>query len=194
MSSQDLDIEMDNMFADVNNIDNAAQQIMQSMAPAPKQTIPTTPTQRPGVVSAPPSQPKQTEEDKRNAEYEKEKEKLIELSNQLCQLANSDTNGEIVRNFGMSQLVIAADDDFVRLNGLVILRALKAKCRSRVQDKKDNKVINDQGGYQEEISQSLYEVWGEMEDGSLGLTSSYLPSNVLSVIDLNSGYDISPDE
>ena len=61
-------------------------------------------------------------------------------------------------------------------------------------DKKESKTVIDHGGFQEEISQSLYEVWGEMEDGSLGLTSSYLPANVLSVVDLNSGYDISPDE
>ena len=193
----DLDVEMDGMFADVNNIDTAAQEIMQAMITPPKQ-LPTTPTNTPvqqaGVVAAPPSQQKQTEEDKKNEEYELEKKELIELSNQLSGLANSDTNGEIVRNFGMSQLVIEASGEFVRLNGLVILRALKAKCKTRAQNKKETKIVNDQGGYKEEIAQVLYEVWGEMENGALGLTSSYMPSKIVSIIDLNSGYDVSPDE
>jgi len=190
-----MDIEMDGMFADVNDIDNAAQEIMKAMAPPKQQATPTpTHTQQAGMVAAPPSQAKKTEDDRRDDEYKKEKAELFLLADQLSKLANSDTNGEIVRNFGMSQLVIVAGDDFVRLNGLVILRALKAKCKIRTQDKKEGKVYNDQGGYQEEICQSLYEVWGEMEDDSLGLTSSYLPSQVVSVIDLNSGYDVSPDE
>jgi hypothetical protein len=193
MSSNEL--EMEDMFADVDQMEGAAQKIMQSMTPAPKQAIKSQPASQPaGVVSAPPSQAKQTEEDRAYQEYKKEKDEMCKLSGQLCKLANSDRNGEIVRNFGMSQLAIAIGGEITRINGMVILRALKAKCIMRDQDKKDSKVIRDHGGYQEEISQSLYEVWGEMEDGSLGLTSSYLPANVLSVIDLNSGYDISPDE
>jgi len=189
-----IDIEMDGMFADVDEIDNAAQQIMKAMVP-PKAVVPTaTNTQQAGIVAAPPSQPKQTDDDRLNEDYKKEKIELLRLSDQLSKLANSDTNGEVVRNFGMSQLVISVGGDFVRLNGLVVLRALKARCKIRTQDKKESKVYNDQGGYQEEISQSLYEVWGEMEDDSLGLTSSYLPAQVVSIIDLNSGYDVSPDE
>jgi hypothetical protein len=192
MSSGDL--EMEDMFADVDQIDNAAQKIMQSMVPAPKQAIQTRPVSQPAGVAAPPSQAKQTAEDINYQEYKKEKDEMCKLSGQLCKLANSDTNGEIVRNFGMSQLAISVNGEIVRINGLVILRALKSKCIIRDQDKKDSNVVRDHGGYQEQISQSLYEVWGEMEDNSLGLTSSYLPANVLSVIDLNSGYDISPNE
>jgi hypothetical protein len=193
MSSNEL--EMEDMFADVDQMDNAAQKIVQAMTPAPKQAIPSQPASQPsGVVSAPPSQAKQTEEDRAYQAYKKEKDEMCKLSDQLCKLANSDRNGEIVRNFGMSQLAISVAGEISRINGMVILRVLKAKCVMRDQDKKDSKTIRDHGGYQETISQSLYEVWGEMEDGSLGLTSSYLPANVLSVIDLNSGYDISPDE
>lgn len=199
-SQENIDAEMDSMFADVDEINNAAQKIMSTMSepvqkglPPTTAVNPTTPTQSPGIKLAPPTQAKETEEDIKEREYKKEKQELFKLADQLSNLANSDTNGEIVRNFGMSQLVIRAADDWVRLNGLIILRALKVKCRTRIQSKKEKNIDSDQAGFQEQVSQSLYEVWGEMDDGSLGLTSSYAPSEVVSIIDLNSGYDISPD-
>ncbi|MBT3578177.1 hypothetical protein HN499_05210, partial [archaeon] len=73
MSSNEL--EMEDMFADVDQMEGAAQKIMQSMTPAPKQAIKSQPASQPaGVVSAPPSQAKQTEEDRAYQEYKKEKD------------------------------------------------------------------------------------------------------------------------
>lgn len=187
--SEEFNFEFDKedaILEDLNNIEMASKELSQEQMSTP---IPNTPS---GVVSAPPSKPKITEEEKENQKYKEEKNKLYKLKNELISLANSDTNGEIVRNFGMSQLVIYLDGDLLRLNGLIILRALKTKCKIRTQSKK-SKDIQEQAGIKEELAQVMYEVWGEMEDGSLGLTSSYLPSLVSCVIDLNSGYDVSPD-
>jgi len=132
--------------------------------------------------------------DKMMAEYNKEKKKLEMILSQLENLAHGDKCGDVIRNFGLSQVVIQVGDAIDRANGLVLLRALKAKSTEKTLEGK--KEVSD-GEYKkisssEAIVTSLYEVWGLMEDGSIGLTASYAPNMVAFVVSLKSGLDQMP--
>ena len=185
-----MDNELDDIFGD---IEPNHEQI--PISPPPRETIPIGPQviQQIQTVEPPPSEPMQTQEQKEMDKYNEEKKKLLALREQLFRIAHSDKSGSIIRNFDLSQLVISVGNEVDRLNGLVVLRALKARCKSiaLIKDDSGNKKqtdINDK----EEVVNSMYEVWGIMEDGSVGLTSSYAPSMVLCVISLRSGYDFPP--
>lgn len=185
------DFMEEELLADIGTINNAAAQIAQQSKPNPpiRQAAP---VQKVENTPGPPIQTIQTQQDKIMNQYNQEKEKLYEHYEQLTKLAYSDKNGFIVRNFGMAQLVISVNNDFVRLNGLVILRALKVKCFSKTQEMHSDKKEGS-ASFTEEVAGYLYEVWGEMENGQLGLTSSYIPTSVISILDLKSGYD-QPEE
>jgi len=191
--------ELGDIFGDVEGFDGpdinqAAQQIMTS--PPPQQAIPQTREviqQIQNVVAPPPSAPVLTRDQKEMNKYNEEKKKLFELRDQLVKLSHSDQSGSIIRNFDLSQIVLQVGDEVDRLNGLVVLRALKARCKSvsmnkDAEGKKKSTEITDK----EELANCMYEVWGVMEDGSVGLTSSYAPSMILCVISLKSGYDLPP--
>ena len=150
------------------------------------------------ITPTPPSSAVKSERDMKNdkmmAEYNKEKKKLEMILNQLENLAHGDKCGDVIRNFGLSQVVIQVGDAIDRANGLVLLRALKAKSTEKTLEGK--KEVSD-GEYKkisssEAIVTSLYEVWGLMEDGSIGLTASYAPNMVAFVVSLKSGLDQMP--
>jgi len=194
------DQELDGIFGDINmnemtpDINQAAQQLM---SPPPQESIPQmqSPIQQIQTVAPPPSAPVLTQAQKDIDQYNEEKKKLFELRDQLASLSHSDKSGSIIRNFDLSQVVLKIGDEVDRLNGLVVLRALKARCKSvsMVKDaegnKKNTEIID-----KEELANCMYEVWGVMEDGSVGLTSSYSPAMILCVINLKSGYDMPPLE
>ena len=193
------DQELDDVFGDINmdppmssDVNQAAQQLM---AAPPQQAIPQTqsPIQQIQTVAPPPSAPVLTQDQKDLDQYNEDKKKLFELREQLASLSHSDKSGTIIRNFDLSQVVLKTGDEVDRLNGLVVLRALKARCKSvsMIKDaagEKQNTEIIDK----EELANCMYEVWGVMEDGSVGLTSSYAPAMILCVISLKSGYDMPP--
>lgn len=194
--------ELDDIFGNVDDlgpdVGEAAQRIATEMAssPPPQQAIPQSPQaiQQVQTIAPPPSAPVETMEQKEINKYNQEKAKLFELYDQLVKLAHSDTSGSIIRNFDLSQIVLKVGDDVDRLNGLVVFRALKARCKSvsllkDAEGNKQNAEITDK----EEVAGCMYEVWGVMEDGSVGLTSSYDPDMVLCVISLKSGYDCPPE-
>jgi len=150
------------------------------------------------ITPTPPSSAVKSERDMKNdkmmAEYNKEKKKLEMILSQLENLAHGDKCGDVIRNFGLSQVVIQVGDAIDRANGLVLLRALKAKSTEKTLEGK--KEVSD-GEYKkisssEAVVTSLYEVWGLMEDGSIGLTASYAPNMVAFVVSLKSGLDQMP--
>jgi len=150
------------------------------------------------LTPTPPSSPVMSERDMREAElmreYAKEKKKLETIYQQLLNLSHGDKCGDIIRNFGLSQVVIQVGNAVDRTNGLVLLRSLKATASSKALEGKTD-VKN--GEYKkissnETIVTSLYEVWGLMEDGSIGLTASYAPDKVAFVVSLKSGLDQPP--
>jgi hypothetical protein len=201
------EIEDDDIFKDVNDIvpegialedinidietpdlNEAAKQIMSSLNNNSFQKIN---EQSNNVVI---KQEIHTEEESEMEKYNKEKNKLFEIKDNLLNLCLQDQAGIITRNFNISQLVIKVGEEIDRINGLIVLRTLKARCKqvSLTKDDKGNKkssaIVE-----KEDVVSSIYEVWGEMEDGTLGLTSSYSPDMVLCVINLKSGYDLPPD-
>ena len=180
----------ESLFSDVDQMSAAASKVVQKLQQQPPISIKSV-----APVPAPPTAPIKTEEEKTMDEYNKEKQTLFGIYDQVVGLAYADQNGTIVRNFGISQLVLKIDDSLLRVNGLIVLRAMKVKCNQRMIAKNGNgkETKNDEAGYKEEIAGYLYEVWGQMENGSLGLTSSYIPGIVMSIIDLKSGYDVPPD-
>jgi hypothetical protein len=190
------------IFGDIEGFDpgvdpNVMEAAAQLAAAPPQQAAPQQPQQIQQVQTAapPPSEPVLTQEQKSMDQYNEEKQKLFELRDQLFKLAHSDKSGHIIRNFDLSQIVLKIGEEVDRLNGLVILRSLKARCKSvsRVKDS-ENKTQSTQVTEQEELANCMYEVWGVMEDGSVGLTSSYAPSMILCVISLQSGYDMPPED
>jgi hypothetical protein len=204
--------ELDNIFGDVNQatdpemiaavngmdvnqdtLNQAAQQFV-STPPQQSANVPEQQQAQMQTVAPPPSEPVRTEADKEWDKYNERKKKLFDLEDQLFKLSHSDKSGSIIRNFGLSQLVLMVGDEIDRLNGLVVFRSLKAKCK-RVSVTKDGKDATQEKNISdgEELAHCLYEVWGIMEDGSVGLTSSYDPSMVQCVISLRSGYDMPPD-
>ena len=205
MSAEISDQELENIFGDVDegmpvpsdNVAQAAQALAGEMGQPPMQAIPQTAApqqiQQIQTVAPPPSEPVKTEEDRVMDKYNEEKSKLLEVESQLLSLSHSDKSGSIIRNFGLSQAILQIGDEVDRVNGLVLLRSLKARCKSvsRVKDS-DNQTQSTQVTEQETLANCMYEVWGVMEDGSVGLTSSYAPSLVVSVISLRSGYDMPP--
>jgi len=195
--------ELDNIFGDIGveqdapMIGQAAQELASTPMPAPppQEAIPQgpQPIQQIQTVAPPPSEPVMTQEQKEMDKYNVEKKKLFELREQLAKLSHSDKSGSIIRNFDLSQVIIKVGDEVDRLNGLVILRALKARCKSVSMIKDgEGKKVNTEVTDKEELANCMYEVWGVMEDGSVGLTSSYAPSMILCVISLRSGYDLPP--
>jgi len=192
------DQELNDIFGDIEMNDNAPkinQAAQQLMSPPPQEAIPQMQSsiQQIQTVAPPPSAPVLTQEQKDIDQYNVEKKKLFELREQLVNLSHSDKSGSIIRNFDLSQVVLKIGDEVDRLNGLVVLRALKARCKSvsmakDSEGKKQKTEIIDK----EEMANCMYEVWGVMEDGSVGLTSSYAPAMILCVISLNSGYDMPP--
>jgi hypothetical protein len=186
----------DSIFDDVSLLEAAASAV--SLPTQSKPATPPTPAPAPkpaAVVPQPPSSPVMTKEDVQMEEYNVEKKKLEDIYQQLINLSHGDSCGEIIRNFGLSQLVIKVGDAIDRTNGLVLLRALKSKINTKSmegkQEEKDNacKKI----GTSEAIVTSLYEVWGVMEDGSIGLTACYAPEMVAFVVSLKSGLDQPPE-
>ena len=190
------DAELAGIFGDVDQVGEAAQRIAAEMAaaPPPQEALPQQPqpAQQIQTVAPPPSEPVLTQEQKEINKYDSEKKKLFEVEEQLFKIAHSDQSGSIIRNFGLSQLIIKVGDEVDRLNGLLVLRALKAKCNEKSIKKVDGMKDEVTGTMREQLSSSMYEVWGLMDDGSLGLTSSYMPEMVLCVISLRSGYDMPP--
>ena len=208
MSSQEpTDEELDNIFNDVSevapprtppvasNVSQAAQQIAQQMIHQPPQTtVPMSPAHQHQMIAPPPSVPVMTQEQKEMDKYNVEKRKLFEVEKQLFEVAHSDKSGSIIRNFGLSQIVIKVGDEIDRINGLVSLRSLQARCKKlKISKGADGKQTASEVSNYEELADCMYEVWGVMEDGSLGLTSSYSPSMILCVISLRSGYDLPPE-
>jgi len=183
----------DEIFGDVNAIESAAQQIAQQQQIQSVNTTKAPVQQINNPIPGPPMQPVETQQEKELKEYSKDKEKLIANMEQLTKLAYTDKNGQIVRNFGMAQLVIGINNDYVRVNGLIILRALKVKCNSKQMEKNGDNKTKESASFTEEIAGYVYEVWGEMENSQLGLTSSYVPSSVVSILDLKGGYDDIPE-
>jgi len=150
------------------------------------------------IIPTPPSSKVMSERDMKSAkameEYSKEKRKLEQIGSQLTNLSHGDKCGDIIRNFGLSQVVIQVGNIVDRTNGLVLLRALKASSTNKTLEGK--KEVAD-GEYKkistsQTVVTSLYEVWGLMEDGSIGLTASYAPNMVAFVISLKSGLDQPP--
>jgi hypothetical protein len=202
MSSNDLDDIFGNVDDLGPDVSQAAQRIAQSMAnptqptmPPPQEAIPQGPQviEQIQTVAPPPSAPVETQEQREMDKYNQEKKKLFEIRDQVFKLAHSDESGSIIRNFDLSQIVLKVGEEVDRLNGLVVFRALKARCKSisMVKDA-EGKKKNTEVTEKEEVANCMYEVWGVMEDGSVGLTSSYAPDMVLCVISLNSGYDLPP--
>lgn len=197
MSSQG---ELDGIFDNVNDLEvglgEAAQQIAQQNQTPPQEALPQShqPIQKTETVSPPPSEPLETPQQKELKKYDEEKKKLFDMEEQLFKLSHSDSSGIIVRNFGLSQIVLKVGEEVDRLNGLIVLRSLKARCKSvkLCKDGEGNKQSTEVLD-REELADCMYEVWGTMEDGSVGLTSSYSPSMVLCVISLKSGYDLPPE-
>jgi hypothetical protein len=204
--------ELDDLFGDVDNFDDdinrAAQKIANmSRTQEPTASMPTTSSPPPQemmpkgpqvieqiqTVAPPPSAPVLSVEEKEMSKYNQEKKKLFEIREQIFKLAHSDTSGTIIRNFDLSQIVLKVGEEVDRLNGLVVFRALKARCKSvsLLKDTNGSKK-NTEVTEKEEIANCMYEVWGVMEDGGVGLTSSYAPEMVLCVISLKSGYDLPP--
>lgn len=198
------DQELDAFFGDVedmneDNIGQAAQQIASQMAvggqPSSQEVIPQGPQsiQHVQTIAPPPSAPMETEEDREMKKYNEEKQKLFQVKDQLVRLAHEDQSGIIIRNFDLSQIVLKVGDEIDRINGLIVFRSLKARCKS-IKMSKDGS--GEKAGSevleQEQVAGCLYEVWGVMEDGGVGLTSSYSPEMVLCVISLRSGYDLPP--
>lgn len=186
--------ELDNIFGDISQLDEAAQQVQSQMQPSQNQIV-NNPNQGQGnqVISPPPSQPIKSQEEKVMDKYNEEKQSLFKAEKQLYEVMNSDSSGSIVRNFGLSQIVLKVGDEIDRMNGLVILRNLKSRCHSK-KFHKDNKESPEEVSLTEKPLESIYEVWGMMEDGSLGLTASYSPNIVAFVISLRSGYDLPPED
>jgi hypothetical protein len=198
--------ELDDIFGSVDemppNINEAAQRIASGIVanqPPPQEMVAPQNPQGPQViqqiqtVAPPPSAPVETPEQKEMTKYNQEKAKLFEIRDQIFQLAHSDESGTIIRNFDLSQIVLKVGDEVDRLNGLVVFRALKARCKSIAIGKDGaGKKTQSEVTEKEEIANCMYEVWGVMEDGSVGLTSSYAPEMVLCVISLKSGYDLPP--
>jgi len=151
------------------------------------------------LTPTPPSSKVMSERDMKAAkameEYNKDKRKLEQIGSQLTNLSHGDKCGDIIRNFGLSQVVIQVGNIVDRTNGLVLLRALKASSTNKTLEGK--KEIVD-GEYKkistsQTVVTSLYEVWGLMEDGSIGLTASYAPNMVAFVVSLKSGLDQPPE-
>jgi len=183
----------------VNNVSQAAQQaaqqlVQQGVSQPPQTAVPMTPAPQQQVVAPPPSVPVMTQEQQEMDKYNTEKKKLFDSEKQLFEVSHSDKSGSIIRNFGLSQIVIKVGDEIDRINGLVTLRSLQAKCKKlKITKGSDGKQTGSELSNYEEIADCMYEVWGIMEDGSLGLTSSYAPSMILCVISLRSGYDLPPE-
>jgi hypothetical protein len=151
------------------------------------------------LTPTPPSSKVMSERDMKAAklmeEYNKEKRKLERIASQLTNLSHGDKCGDIIRNFGLSQVVIQVGNIIDRTNGLVLLRALKASSTNKTLEGKRD--VTD-GEYKkistsQTVVTSLYEVWGLMEDGSIGLTASYAPNMVAFVVSLTSGLDQPPE-
>lgn len=196
MSAGNQDI----MFEDVDMLQQVAKtmanraQDMKQGIPVP-QTNTAPPTAPITPVTIPPTAPVLTREQLAMGKYNDDKKKLTQVNQQLLNLSHADKCGEIVRNFGMSQLVLHVGDTIDRTNGLVLLRALKsqahAKRRERCSTEKEK--VTEIISSNEKIVTHLYEVWGLMEDGSIGLTACYAPSIVFCVLSLMSGLDLPPD-
>jgi hypothetical protein len=200
---------MDPMFDDVSALQTAASNMAQhaesirsGISPIAKQMVAAGPmpgTPPAGVVQAnaiPDAVPLKTEEQIAMEKYNEEKNKLFSIQQQLVNLATADKSGEVIRNFGMSQLVIKVGDMIDRTNGLILLRALKVKnsTKKRERNSKDKESITEVLEASESVVTNLYEVWSMMEDGSIGLTACYDTSVVLFVVNLKSGFDMPPEE
>ena len=188
------------LFGDTAMLQEQAQKMAEEASnrrkgiPAPQYNSP--PVSR--ITPTPPSSKVMSERDTKLAkameEYSKEKRKLEQINSQLTNLSHGDKCGDIIRNFGLSQVVIQVGNNIDRTNGLVLLRALKASSTNKtLEGKKD--VVD--GEYKkistsQTVVTSLYEVWGLMEDGSIGLTASYAPNMVAFVISFKSGLDQPP--
>lgn len=203
MSANNEDV----LFQNTEMLQKTAQQMasnaqnMRSGGPVQHNSPPTA-----SITSAPPSSKVMSERDRKAAkmmeEYNKDKRKLERIYSQLVNLSHGDKCGDIIRNFGLSQVVIQVGNIVDRTNGLVLLRALKAKSTKNTLEGKTGETTEgkkDADGKYKKISSSetvvtsLYEVWGLMEDGkSVGLTASYAPNMVAFVVSLNSGFDQPP--
>lgn len=186
MSNDNADI----MFDDVEDLQN------EERLAAAAQNVATSTQQKPpsATVAAPPTTKLKSKEEVTMEKYDQEKAKLFEIYDQLFALSLKD-GGEVIRNFGLSQLVLIVGNSIDRINGLVLLRSLKAKTNSLIKEEsKDQEILLAKKSTSESVVSSLYEVWGIMEDGSIGLTSSYDPRVVHCIISLKSGYDFPPED
>lgn len=199
-------MELDDVFNDdVTAIQAAAAQMSQQAQSIrsgnpPKQVARQMPGSPPSAMlqanSAPPTAMPKTDEELAMERYEEEKAKLYHIYQQLYSLAMNDKAGEVIRNFGMSQLVIKVGDAIDRTNGLILLRALKSKDtqRTKSSDSKSKDVTSVSLSTSESTVTCLYEVWAKMDDGTIGLTACYDPTVVLFVVSLKSGYDMPPED
>jgi len=181
------------LFETAANMANNAENMRQGIA-VPKHASPPVAS----LTPTPPSGPVLSDRDIKEAallkEYSQEKKKLASIYEQLLNLSHGDKCGDIIRNFGLSQVVIQVGNAIDRTNGLVLLRALKATASNKALEGKDEKNSEKikKISSNETIVTCLYEVWGMMEDGSIGLTASYAPEMVAFVINLKSGLDQPP--
>ena len=172
-----------------------AQNLKQGIPVAKSTTAPPTAAPPTATVAAPPTAAVLSPEQISMAKYNAEKKKMADVHSQLLDLSHGDKCGEIVRNFGMSQLILHVGDTIDRTNGLVLLRAIKSQAHSKHRERcsVDKEKVTEIVSSTEHIVTHLYEVWGLMEDGSLGLTACYAPEIVFCVLSLNSGLDMPPD-
>jgi len=197
------------LFGDANMLQEQAQKMAAEAnnrrkgIPAPQHNSPPVSN----ITPTPPSSKVMSERDMRSAktmeEYNKDKRKLEQIGSQLTNLSHGDKCGDIIRNFGLSQVVIQVGNVVDRTNGLVSLRALKSKSTENTLEGKVVKPIEGKKDIADEkykkisssetVVTSLYEVWGLMEDGSIGLTASYAPNMVAFVVSLKSGLDQPPE-
>jgi len=188
------------VFDDVSMLQQAAR-TMADNAQSLRQGIPVHPSQPPVRSSmeappmstvAPPSAPVLSKDDLAMAQYNEEKKKLERIHQQLLNLSHADKCGEIIRNFGLAQLILRVGDTTDRTNGLILLRALKTNNKIKEQQKTGKETMSTTLSVNDNVVTYLYEVWGFMEDESIGLTACYSPDIIFYILNLKSGLDMPP--